>query len=204
MSTDAPPPFEMVGSVPLPTSRIHLLSLLQVETKESATDQVQNDNNVHLLVIGINSYPFLQETEDLKAAVADADAMQDVLTNLLKVSTTNIISLRDGEATRQGILSAFSRLEENTAATVNPCIIIYYAGHGASGPRPDGWEGWTTDRDIIEQLCPSDLGAVVDGQVVEGIPDRVICALLNSLAKKRGNNIVSPNSLYSAAETRQD
>jgi hypothetical protein len=102
------------------------------------------------------------------------------------------------------MLDAFKALERNTAGTVDPCIIIYYAGHGASSARPDGWENWATDRDRIEQLCPSDIGAEVDGQVVEGIPDRVICGLINSLAEERGNNIVSPNSLYSDVETRQD
>jgi hypothetical protein len=173
----------------------------QAETEESSTDELPNFNRaVYALVVGINVYQRSPEYPILKAAVADADAIESFLLKRLKALPQNIISLRDGEATRQGILSAFSRLEENTAATVNPCIIIYYAGHGAGGPSSDGWE---TDRHITEQLCPSDLGTVVDGQVVEGIPDRVICALLNSLAKKRGNNIVSPNSFCTNIETRQ-
>jgi hypothetical protein len=153
--------------------------------------QLPNENPIHALVIGINNY---QSYDDLRAAVADADAIQNFLMNRLKVSPSNIINLRDGEATRQGILDAFERLETNTISTADPCIIIYYAGYGASCSRSNGWKAWASD-DFIEQLCPSDLGAIVDGEVVEGIPDRVICSLLNSLSKKRGNNIVSLSSL---------
>jgi hypothetical protein len=153
--------------------------------------QFPNDNPIHALVIGINNYQ-VDDYDNLSAAVADADAIESFLVNGLKALPQNIVSLRDAEATRQGILDAFKALEMNTAATVDPCIIIYYAGHGARSPKPDGRENWTADRDCIEQLCPSDMGVGVDG-LVEGIPDRVICALLNSLAEKRENNIVSSN-----------
>lgn len=127
--------------------------------------------------------------------------------NRLKALPKNIISLRDaahrkgdqGEATRHGILKAFEDLEKMTEATADPCIIIFYAGHGAHIERPQGWEPYTTDRDLIELLCPSDMGsATADGRVVEGIPDRKICDLLNSLADKRGNNIVSLDFRFSA------
>ncbi|RXW16987.1 hypothetical protein EST38_g8865 [Candolleomyces aberdarensis] len=161
----------------------------QAVTEGSSKDQLPNDNTIYALVIGINVYPASPEYTNLRAAVADADAIEEFLVDQLKVLPENIISLRDGEATRQGILDAFRTLETNTAATVDPCIIIYYAGHGASSPRPEEWEDWATDREWIEQLCPSDLGALVGGQVVQGLPDRVICGLLNSLAEKRGNNI---------------
>jgi hypothetical protein len=163
------------------------------DSEESQTDQLPNDNTIYALVIGINVYQHTSESgwPVLRAARADADAIGDFLVKRLKASRNNIINLRDTEATRQGIIDAFKRLEKKSAATVDPCIIIYYAGHGASSPRPKGWEDWATDSERIEQLCPSDIGAVVDGQVVEGTPDRVICGLLDSLAKKRGNNIVS-------------
>ena len=74
-----------------------------------------------------------------------------------------------GQATRQGILDAFKALETKTEGTVDPCIIIYYAGHGASSPRPDGWEDWATDRNLIEQLCPSDIGTKLEDQSVKEI-----------------------------------
>ena len=210
---DAPPPTSPVPLLALRWWVSFLFELLALifyhyagslaQTEELPTDQLPNDNTIYALVIGINVYQ-LQSSEwpALKAAVADANAIQDFLVNQLKVSPDNIINLRDAEATKQGILNAFEQLEKKSAATVDPCIIIYYAGHGASSPRPQGWEDWATDREWIEQLCPSDLGAVVNGRVVEGIPDRVICGLLNSLAEKRGNNIVSFVSLDFNVETR--
>ena len=175
----------------------------QAVTEGSPTDQLPNDNTIYALVIGINFYPASPEYRKLHAAVADADAFEAFLVNQLKVLPENIISLRDGEATRKGILDAFRTLETNSAATVDPCIIIYYAGHGARSPRPEEWKEYVTDTEWIEQLCPSDLGALVGSHVVEGIADRVICGLLNSLAAERGNNIVSCFSLYSTVETQQ-
>jgi hypothetical protein len=168
----------------------------QAEIEVSSTDQLPNDNTIHALVIGINKYSSLMYPE-LAAGVADADAIQDFLLNRLKASPNNIISLRDAEATRQRILCAFEQLEKNTAATVDPCIIIYFSGHGTQGPGPKGWEAWGAESQWFEQLCPSDCEAVVDGRVVEGIPDYLVCGLLNSLAQKRGNKIVSFISLCS-------
>lgn len=90
------------------------------------------------------------------------------------------------------MLDGFRKLEEITKDSEDPCMIIFYAGHGAQAPRPLGWEEYAADYDMIEMLCPSDLGVVgQDGKVVEGIPDRMISALLHNLAEKRGNNIVS-------------
>ena len=119
-----------------------------------------------------------------------------------------------GGATRREILAALRGLDElickgqkakrekNTAAGQDneeeeeedgPCIVIFYAGHGSSAPVPKGWEDWATDEHDIEMLCPSDMGLIDQdtNQVIEGIPDRMICSYLNGLAERWGNNIVS-------------
>ncbi|KAJ2934550.1 hypothetical protein H1R20_g2521, partial [Candolleomyces eurysporus] len=73
----------------------------QAVTEESSTDQLPNDNTIYALVIGINTYAYSEDWPDLQAAVADADAIEAVLVNQLKVLRQNIINLRDGQATRQ-------------------------------------------------------------------------------------------------------
>ena len=186
-------------------------------------------------MIGIDDYA---TKRNLHAARADAEAFRDFLKKTIGVPDENIICLFDKEATRQDILDGFEKLEritgryyenkpgrnaEETAGDkpggqsqeprLGPCMIIFFAGHGARNTKPDGWGDWAPDSSHVEMLCPSDitipLGYPVDekaepneedtkgepadsSKVVEGIPDRTVCWLLNKLSAKRGNNIVSP------------
>jgi hypothetical protein len=185
-------------------------------------------------VIGINDYA---NGHTLNAARPDAEGFRDnLLKKVLGLPDGNIISLFDGEATRQGILDGFKRLEsiakgqagdeergnaeetegheQSQEPRLGPCMIIFFAGHGARSRKPDGWGDWAPDSNLVEMLCPSDIGTLLgspvgenvqfnDGdvngkpasspKVVEEIPDRTVCWLLNRLSKKRGNNIVSPS-----------
>ncbi|KAG2007359.1 hypothetical protein CC2G_015053 [Coprinopsis cinerea AmutBmut pab1-1] len=147
-------------------------------------------SNVYALIIGINTYLAKNEFNDLSAAVSDADSVQSFLLNRLKVPSSHIINLRNTEATRAAILQAFDDLIKITAEEPNPAFIIYYAGHGARAEKPVEWESWATSGTYIELLCPCDIGVIrEDGSVVEGIPDRTICAQLNKISFLRGNNI---------------
>ena len=122
----------------------------------------------------------------------DADAVDTYLRTTLNVPKENVINIRNAQASRQGILNSFQRLEKITAPAQQPCIIIFYAGHGARTEKPPQWLDWATDSDFVEMLCPCDIGIELeDGEgVVEGIPDRTVCYLLNQLSTLRGNNIV--------------
>jgi hypothetical protein len=59
------------------------------------------------LVMGINAY---QKVVKLNGAMADADRINDLLQDHLKVPEGNIINLRNKEATREGIIEAFRKL----------------------------------------------------------------------------------------------
>ena len=107
--------------------------------------------------------------------------------------------MRDEKASRMEILSSFVRLKYNEDYKKNEAaIIIYYAGHGAQTNKPEGWQDWKTSSGCIEVLCPSDIGRPttkwVNGRkhqdVIRGIPDRTISALLNQISDTKGNNIV--------------
>lgn len=141
---------------------------------------------IFALIIGNNDYP---HSTSLRFAVKDADAIKNFFKEYMKLEDSNLINLRN--ATRKQMLKGFSDLEDKTSGSVDPIIVIFYAGHGARTNRPEGWEQYTVDDDMIEMLCPSDIGGLgEDGKVVEGIPDRLVGALLHNLARKRGNNIV--------------
>jgi Caspase domain len=151
-------------------------------------------SNVYALVIGINRYQ-TQDWDDLNGAVDDANSFESFLLHKLNVPSSQIINLRDEEASRKNILQALDHdlMKKSLDCVGDPAFIIYYAGHGASTQKPHDWEFWATNSNNIEMLCPSDLGLPLDEDgvdVVQGIPDRMICHLLNKLSRARGNNIV--------------
>ena len=144
-------------------------------------------------MIGINSYPYRREYENLNGAEADADHFETYLNGRLAESSgrkPKIISLRN--ATREQILHGFSSLQTNYQdLRGNVAIIIFYAGHGARTKKPTEWTDWRTDNDEIEMICPSDIGKMEgNSPPIEGIYDRTISALLNRLSKEMGSNIV--------------
>jgi hypothetical protein len=120
----------------------------------------------------------------------------------LNVPDTNIISLRDEQASRASILLAFSSLRDDVKYKKDEAaIIIYFAGHGAQADKPEEWKDWDTSSGRIEMLCPSDIWCPttirVNGEehedVIRGIPDRTIAVLLNHISDVKGDNIVSIN-----------
>ncbi|TFK20631.1 hypothetical protein FA15DRAFT_116119 [Coprinopsis marcescibilis] len=148
-------------------------------------------SNAFALVIGINKYHEASGWDSLSAATKDADAMYKFLRTNLNIPADHIVNLRDEEANRKGILNGFKCLHQLTAGSIDPVIVIFYAGHGARTPKPAGWGG-STGIGEIEMICPSDLGTPDPSSetgVVEGIPDRTVGAWLNKLSTDRGNNI---------------
>ncbi|CAA7268644.1 unnamed protein product [Cyclocybe aegerita] len=141
------------------------------------------------MVIGNDLYP--PKYSNLAGAVADADHFEAYLKGpLAKLSgrEPKILSLRN--AKRQQILDGFTHLQtEYTEFKDKAAILIFYAGHGARTRKPQEWVEWKTYNDEIELLCPSDIGTIEGGSVVEGIYDRTISALLNQLSEAMGSNI---------------
>ncbi|KAG7451529.1 uncharacterized protein BT62DRAFT_991060 [Guyanagaster necrorhizus] len=172
--------------VPNANAWIAKRTILSGESSESTPDT----RGTFALVIGINEYEY-GEYENLLAAVADADRFENYLLEDLQTPKKNIISLRNGQATREAIISGFRSLICNPRITQGmAAIIIYYSGHGAVAPKPDEWTDWQTYDNEIEMLCPTDIGIRdVNDNVVEGIPDRTISELLLELANAKGNNI---------------
>ena len=152
--------------------------------------------HTYALIIGISDYQ--PPWDRLNASINDALAFRAFLTESLHVPPENIIGLFNANATRAGILSGCYELELiSEPAGKDACIIIYYAGHGSSHVRPPEWRIWESDSEMVEMMCPVDIGTRDwRGRVVEGIPDRTVCHLLNKLSKLRGNNIVGTPAFH--------
>jgi len=118
----------------------------------------------------------------LSGAVSDADSMAKYLEANYNVPSNQIVNIRDKQATREGILTAFKNLRDNPRIKRDDAIVIYYAGHGGI---IDGKE----TRTQIQTLIPVDYDPNAKPPVPP-IPDRTFAAILDGLANKHGNNIV--------------
>ncbi|TDL22050.1 hypothetical protein BD410DRAFT_277018 [Rickenella mellea] len=176
----------------------------------SANDGLRDQDNlktiwsspVFALVIGINAY---QSRNRLNGAVADANAFDCFLKE--RFSSTHVTNLRDAEATRENIKSAFTSLRRDPRIKSGDTIIIYFAGHGARANISDRWVGWKPQDSQMEIICPVDIGVPVgaDKKPIGGIPDRTVGVWLNNLAKEKGNNItVILDCCHSAGANRGD
>jgi Caspase domain len=145
------------------------------------------------LVIGIDDY---EQVPKLRGATADADSVDEFLRNHLNVPRGHIINLRNATATRERILQAFRKLQSTPEIKRDNAIFIYFAGYGSETDAP---VGWPTAGSKIQVLLPQDVDVVGPAQFpIPPIPDRTLAALLEDLAREKGNNIVSLCSRSSA------
>jgi hypothetical protein len=140
---------------------------------------------IFALVIGINKYKSFKVAW-LKGAVPDANAIQYYLENELGVPSSHIRNLRDDEATRAVIIQAFLDFQRDPRIHFGDAILIYYAGHGGESDGPPNWE---TGGSKVQMLIPHDFGTTVNGEDIYGIPDRTIGAMLDRIAREKGDNI---------------
>jgi Caspase domain len=98
--------------------------------------------NLFALIVGIDNYP--DPVPSLRGCVNDAKAFREVLERRYGVPPTQIVSLIDGDATREAVIRG-SR-EHLTKAQAGDIAVFFYAGHGSQEPpsnlfiaiEPDG------------------------------------------------------------------
>jgi metacaspase-1 len=108
------------------------------------------------LIIGIDQYqapPGYRSTNgrsyfrNLKGCKNDANSMYGVLQSKFQFSATDIDTLFDNSASRQGILNAFNRLLAKSKQGDH--VVIYYAGHGSTVKNSLSFEADKTDQSIV-------------------------------------------------------
>ncbi|KZP24193.1 hypothetical protein FIBSPDRAFT_822304 [Athelia psychrophila] len=140
---------------------------------------------LHALIIGINKY---EDITKLSGCVSDADSVEEFLKSDLRVLGQHIISLRDEQASRTAIIQAFGKLANDCRIKWNDPILIFFAGHGSELPAPRGWAAGGPDSKI-QALVPQDYNSSDPQKLVYAIPDRTVGALINKIAREKGNNI---------------
>src|ERR1044071_3259982 len=92
----------------------------------------------HALLIGIGDYS-RSGIESLSGPPNDVTIMRDVLMRRFAVPESNIMVLRDSQATHSKISAAFGELAERIKA--GDFVYIQYSGHGSYTPDPSQRSG---------------------------------------------------------------
>ncbi|VDB83368.1 unnamed protein product [Peniophora sp. CBMAI 1063] len=168
-------------------------------------------NRLFALLIGVDDYQG-DGYRSLRGAVKDAHNVEAfLLSQNPPVRAERIKILTNEQATEANIIASIRSFWRHVCDSKARCtcavenvrrddpILIFYAGHGCSLPKPDGWP---TASSHIQALAPYD--ARVENGVVKGvIPDRVFGALLRELANNKGDNItVVLDCCHSGSGTR--
>jgi len=114
--------------------------------------------------------------------------MRDFLTVTLKVPDSHIRFLTDTKAKRANIIDAFRELQTDPRIKKDDPILIFFAGHGGETKAPAGWYSGDVDNKI-QMIIPQDYNTK-QKKPVHGIPDLTLGALINGIAKAKGDNIV--------------
>jgi hypothetical protein len=145
--------------------------------------------NFHALLIGIDKYKHstMNKSLDLAGCEGDVNDWFDFLQDRLEVSSNHIITLYNEDATRANIKAKLQDIAKDEKIKPGDAILIFFAGHGALAPIP---EGWNASGSHIQMLIPHDFDP--SGRDGAGLHDYTFNFLLRDIADKKGNNIVCP------------
>ncbi|KAF7366571.1 ICE-like protease (Caspase) p20 domain protein [Mycena sanguinolenta] len=167
---------------------------LTSNTKPAPQSDMDVITNVFALIIGIDKYMNTDHFATLQGAVNDATAFYEFLVDSreqrgLGVPESNILFLKDEDATRDKILSTFeSHLLTNPRIPNHgdASMILFFAGHGTRVHAPGNL---MSQDEMVEGICPVDERTSPGGKYVHTIPDYVLVHLLRELSEKKGQNI---------------
>jgi uncharacterized protein YecT (DUF1311 family) len=102
------------------------LTSSRVSVSVTLAEATPKPRTLHVLAVGVDDYPGTKN--DLALCGKDASDIAAAFQKQSGFGEVRLKVLKDGEATRSGILNARTFLEE---ASVNDQVIVFFAGHGA-------------------------------------------------------------------------
>ena len=124
---------------------------LQVVAKDKASGQsgiVKLYNKSYAVIIGIDAYKNLPHDRQLRYAVRDAKAVEDLLRS--RYSFDKIITLYNEEATRENILRVFMD-DLPVEMSEEDALLVFWAGHGDQEKTRTGNIGYLIPHNGIPQ-----------------------------------------------------
>jgi Caspase domain len=148
------------------------------------------------LLIGINSYPNFAPRGQLTGCINDVEAMRRTLIDSFNFPESQVESLTDEQATREGILGAMKDLVQRVGP--DDIVVVHYSGHGSQmtdveGDEPDG---------LDETIVPHDSGRAPHEN--RDIKDDEIYLWLKDLTAKTSNVTLIFDCCHSGTIVRDD
>lgn len=143
------------------------------------------------IVIGIDDYA---KWPKLEYASRDAQAIADTLTGQFGFPSSQVIVLKNREATRNNILAAFHDRLGDGRTQKNDRVFVFFAGHGATRQLASGRDlGYIIPVDSDPREFASDAIAMTDVQnIAESLPAKhvlfVMDACYSGLGLTRGSS----------------
>lgn len=141
------------------------------------------------LIIGIDIYAS-EDIPSLNGAVADARALKAYLMDGLDTPEDHITMLENASATRAALIEGLQRLSMDPRIRPGEPILVFYAGYGSQAVLSAGCQPGDEDTPI-QVILPSDALCKSEGKVIAPIPNCALDVLLEGIAQKKGDNIVS-------------
>lgn len=143
----------------------------------SAADNLAKSMSRKLaLLIGINAYPQFS----LRGCLNDVDLQRELLVHRFGFHPSDVLCLKNEQATRQGILTAF---EDHLINQVKPgdVVVFHFSGHGSRVVDPDPVAEWVVDGTGFNgTLVPYDR-AIDNSHQVRDIMGKTLFLLMSAL-----------------------
>lgn len=149
------------------------------------------------LLVGINKYPQTERFSQLRGCVNDVELQRQLLVYRFGFQDSDIKTLTDDQASRQGILEAF---EEHLIKQAKPgdVVVFHFSGHGSRIADP---ESIAPDH-LNSTLVPADDSPLSSQGNVHDIMGHTLFLLMFALREKTENVTVVLDSCHSGGATR--
>jgi uncharacterized caspase-like protein/peptidoglycan/xylan/chitin deacetylase (PgdA/CDA1 family) len=133
------------------------------------------------IVIGVDSYP---KWPHLQYAVRDAEGVGQTLVQKFGFAPDHVVTLKNGQATRHGILAAFHDLAGHDGAGLQPNdrVFVFFAGHGATRKLSSGRDlGYIVPYDADPDNLASDAIPMTEIQnIAESLPAKHVLFVMDA------------------------
>ena len=134
------------------------------------------------IVVGVDSYP---KWPHLQYAVRDAEGVGQTLVQKFGFASDHVVTLKNEQATRRGILAAFHDLVGHGGTTglqPNDRVFVFFAGHGATRKLSSGRDlGYIVPYDADPDNLASDAIPMTEIQnIAESLPAKHVLFVMDA------------------------
>ncbi|MGF1536142.1 MAG: caspase family protein [Elainellaceae cyanobacterium] len=133
------------------------------------------------LLVGINNYSVSQAGwRPLQGCVNDVDMQKELLVHRFGFNSSDVLTLTDADATREGIIAAF---EAHLIAQARPgdVVVFHYSGHGSRVVDPNPLAGEPLNSTFVPIDSPLPPGYETERVEVNDIMGQTLFLLMQSL-----------------------